>query len=113
MLHCLAEIGFEKHRVLRVLDFGGAGGDYYYYFRKIAPHIEIEWIVLETPALVLAMQHQEKGTDESRSWVDSIEEHPTYFDVVLLSSVFQYIEKPWKILGELAERTSFIIINRP
>ena len=112
MLHCLAEIGFEKHRVLRVLDFGGAGGDYYYHLRKIAPSIKIEWIVIETPALVLAMQFQEKGVDESINWVDSVEGPTTYFDVVLLSSVLQYIEKPEKILEELAKRTNFIIINR-
>ena len=112
MLHCLAELGFEKHRVLRVLDFGGAGGEYFYYFRKIAPNIKIEWIVLETPALVRAMKDQENSADESISWVDLIEEPLTYFDVVLLSSVLQYIEKPLNILEELAKRTNFIIINR-
>jgi putative methyltransferase (TIGR04325 family) len=112
MLHCMSAIGLEPGRIWRVLDVGGGGGDYFFYFQKFAPHIRFDWVVLETTALSQAMQQLDQMKDDSISWIDQIEDGASHFDVVLCSSVFQYVEKPQETLNMLAQRTGLIIINR-
>jgi putative methyltransferase (TIGR04325 family) len=112
MLYCIAQSALKPSQTIRVLDFGGGGADYFYQFQKFAPHFNFDWTVLETPALAKAMQ-RELGQDHANvRWVDSFEKTIETYDVILCSSVLQYLEKPFEVLAELVKKSQFLILNR-
>ena len=112
MFFCLSENRLRGEKPLRVLDFGGGGGDYFYQFQKFVPNIIFDWTVVETPALAEAMQQKHGGDSKKIRWVDSIEMTEDKYELVLCSSVLQYLEKPFEILEALVKKSEFVIINR-
>ena len=112
MFFCLSEKRLRGGKPLRILDFGGGGGDYFYQFQKFVPHIDFDWTVVETPALAEAMQQKHGGESQKIRWVGSIEMTDEKYDLVLCSSVLQYLEKPFEILEALVKKSQFVIINR-
>lgn len=108
----ISENRLSEGKPLRVLDFGGGSGDYFYQFQKFVPHIDFDWTVVETPALTEAMQHQFGGKTQMIRWVDSLEMTEDKYDFVLCSSVLQYLEKPFEVLDVLVKKSQFVIINR-
>jgi putative methyltransferase (TIGR04325 family) len=99
---------------LSVLDFGGALGSSYYQNRGMLSHLSsLRWHVVEQPHFVAAGQAEfENGQLRffptlAESWAA---QRP---DVVLLSSVLQYLEKPLDLLLEIMDRAPpFILVDR-
>ena len=112
MFFCLSENRLRVGESLRVLDFGGGGGDYFYQFQKFVPNIDFDWTVVETPALAEAMQHQFGGDTQKIRWVDSLEMAEDRYDFVLCSGALQYLEKPFEVLEDLVKKSGCLIINR-
>ena len=112
MFFCLSENRLRLGKPLRILDFGGGGGDYFYKFQKFVPNIDFDWTVVETPALAEAMQHQFGGDTQKIRWVNSLEMAEDQYDFVLCSSVLQYLEKPFEVLEDLVKKSGCVIINR-
>jgi putative methyltransferase (TIGR04325 family) len=112
MFFCLSENRLRGGKPLRVLDFGGGGGDYFYQFQKFVPYIAFDWTVVETPALAEAMQQKHGGESQKIRWVDSLEMTEDEYDFVLCSSVLQYLEQPFEVLEDLVKKSGFVIINR-
>jgi putative methyltransferase (TIGR04325 family) len=112
MLCCIAQYDLKKNQPIRVLDFGGGSADYFFQFEKFVPHISFEWTVLETPALAEAMQRDLGHDHANLRWVDSFEKTSESYDVVLCSSVLQYVEKPFEVLDQLVKKSQFLILNR-
>ena len=112
MFFCISESRLQEGKPWRVLDFGGGSGDYFFQFQKFAPNIELDWTVVETPALTEAMQCEFRDDTEKIRWVDSLEMTKDKYDLVLCSSVLQYLEKPFEVLEDLVEKSEFLIINR-
>jgi putative methyltransferase (TIGR04325 family) len=99
---------------LSVLDFGGALGSSYYQNRQMLSHLSpLHWHVVEQPHFVAA-GHAEFEYAQLRffptvgaAW-DAVAP-----DVVLLSSVLQYLENPGGLLREIADRGApYILIDR-
>ena len=95
---------------LRVLDFGGSLGSSYFYYKDWLDDIELGWFIIEQENFVEAgKKHFENETLKffnSLSTLSSV-------DVVLLSSVLQYLPDPWSILSELKNlQAEFICIDR-
>ena len=112
MLLCISEgHGMEKKN-WRVLDFGGGSGDYFFQFKKFAPGILMEWTVLETPALASELQLQNRNEDPNIKWIDSFEQLDGKYDVIVCSSVLQYLQNPFETLKELVKKSDFLILNR-
>ena len=90
---------------LRVLDFGGALGTSYFQNKKFIDHLdEVFWHIVEQPNLAeLGNKHFK---DESLSFSSNIENGFRFFrpNFVLLSSVLQYIEDPFSVIANLANR---------
>jgi putative methyltransferase (TIGR04325 family) len=105
--------GRNRNR-LSVLDFGGALGGSYYQNRGFLGHLDrLRWRVVEQPHFVAAgKQHFENDT---LGFVEDLEqcvaaEMP---DVILLSSVLQYLEEPFAFLRRVAALGApFILIDR-
>ena len=112
LLYCIAQSALEPSQPIRVLDFGGGGADYFYQFQKFAPYFNFDWTVLETPALAEAMQRDLGHDHANLRWVDSFEKTSESYDVVLCSSVLQYVEKPFEVLDQLVKKSQFLILNR-
>jgi putative methyltransferase (TIGR04325 family) len=99
---------------LSVLDFGGALGSTYYQNRQMLSHLpELTWHVVEQPHFV------EAGRAEFRN--SQLDFHPTIDgawkasspNLVLLSSVLQYLDDPFALLKEIADRDPpYILVDR-
>lgn len=112
ILYCITQLQKNASESIRVLDVGGGGADYYYQLQRFAPQLNVEWTVLETPALVKALTDETGLKFSNLKWVDSLEKTEEAYDVVLCSSVLQYLEKPWDMLSNLTKKSQFIVINR-
>ena len=112
ILFGLSEDMLHGGKPLRILDFGGGSGDYFYQLQKFVPNIDFDWTVVETPALAQAMQDKYGGYPEQIRWVHSLEMTDDKYDFVLCSGVLQYVEKPFEILEALVKKSELVIINR-
>ncbi len=99
---------------LRVLDFGGALGTSYFQNKKFIDHLsEVCWHIVEQPNLAELGNKYLK--DDTLSFSSNIERGFRLFrpNFVLLSSVLQYIEDPFKVIANLANRdVSVIALDR-
>jgi putative methyltransferase (TIGR04325 family) len=110
----LLAIASRSGNRLSVLDFGGALGSSYYQNRGMLSHLSsLHWHVVEQPHFVAAGQAEFEN--------DQLRFFPTLADswaarkpdVVLLSSVLQYLEKPFDLLRDIADREPpFILVDR-
>jgi putative methyltransferase (TIGR04325 family) len=97
-----------------ILDFGGSLGSSYFQNRKFLESLaDINWCIVEQPALVKC------GIDDFQNgnlhFFYSVQDCiNTYnINVCVLSSVLQYLEKPYEKLDEIiATGVRFIIIDR-
>ena len=95
---------------LRVLDFGGSLGSSYFYYKNWLSDIELEWFIIEQENFVEAgKKHFENETLKFFNSVNTL----SSVNVILLSSVLQYLPDPWSILSELIELDAeYICIDR-
>lgn len=108
---------------LNVLDFGGSLGSTYYQVRDLIPSsVGLQWSVVEQTDYVKCGQElfEDRVLKFHFNIAESLAEKKA--DVLLLSSVVQYLEKPHDFLNEIQDfdfkyiildRTSFIKDNRP
>lgn len=108
---------------LNVIDFGGSLGSTYYQVRDFIPSgLDVHWSVVEQKDYV--------NCGKTMFEDDILKFHPTIADsmstkkadILLLSGVVQYLEKPHEFLNELKkfdfkyiliDRTAFICDNNP
>ena len=75
------------------------------------PNLKFEWLILETPALCELAKS--KQTDSSGiSWTDVLNDSSQTFDIVLLSSVIQYVEMPFELIEMAMQKAPLLIFNR-
>jgi len=97
---------------LRVIDFGGALGSVYWQHRSLLAPINATWVVVEQPHFV------ERGRALPTSEISFLTDIHTAIDtinpnVILLSSVLQYLPDPIATLQRLIETTGAdIVIDR-
>lgn len=97
---------------LKVLDFGGSLGSLYWQHRKFFTGIKVSWGVVEQPQFVAV------GKDLDQSSIDFFSSVTEYLEsvtpnVVLLSSVLQYLPNPEQTLHELlATPADTVILDR-
>jgi putative methyltransferase (TIGR04325 family) len=114
LLSVLMWIAVKNNGRLNVLDFGGSLGSSYYQNKRFLDSVgEVEWCVVEQPGFV------EEGlkdftTDRLRFFYYLDECFKTVkIDVVLLSSVLQYLKDPYLVLDQIkGEKVNHIIIDR-
>lgn len=99
---------------LNVLDFGGALGSSYFQNRKFLQSLpDVRWNVVEQPHYVDAGRKHIQ--DEQLRFYQTIDECLTenQSNVVLLSSVLQYLPNPFGMLNELAAiKADTLILDR-
>jgi len=99
---------------LSVLDFGGALGSSYYQCRSFLSRLRaVQWSVVEQAHFVAAGKSQLE--DGILKFHDSIEQSVQFGspNIVLLSSVLQYVENPVQLLAQLgATEADLLLISR-
>jgi putative methyltransferase (TIGR04325 family) len=98
---------------LRVLDFGGSLGSIYFQLRPFFPPLaELRWDIVEQAHFVEAGRRHFQG--DMPSFFESMDaaEHARSHDVVLVSTVLQYLPEPHVFAAELAARgLPFLLFN--
>ena len=110
----LLKAAADEEGHLRVLDFGGALGSSYYQNRKFLEQLkEVKWCIVEQDNFVECGK-REFETDVLK-FFHSIEAaaKTCTFNVILLSSVLPYLERPYDMLAKVIELgVETVIIDR-
>ena len=114
LLSALMWVASQEKGSLRVLDFGGSLGSSYFQNRNFTTGLnEIKWGVVEQNNFVQFGKDNIEGS--TIKFFNTISECAIAIkpNVILLSSVLQYLEKPYEILKELKKiNSNFMIIDR-
>jgi putative methyltransferase (TIGR04325 family) len=101
LLACLMTTATLCRGKLHVLDFGGAFGSTYMQHKAVLSHVaELSWNIVEQPRVV-SCGKKEFATDTLNffeTMAQSFSARP--INVILLSSVLQYVESPYSLLDE-------------
>jgi putative methyltransferase (TIGR04325 family) len=111
ILKAANELGVQT---IRVIDFGGADGGHYLQIRRfLKSNIALQWVVVETPAMVAAMKEFE--TPELK-FMDNFEqalETLGGIDVFHTSGTLQSVPEPYTFLEKFCNtKTPFMVFNR-
>jgi len=103
-----------KHGKLNVVDFGGSFGSSYFQNKKFLDEIDnVSWNIIEQKHFVDV--GKKEFEDDRLKFYYTIAECLQYNqpNILLLSSVLQYIEKPYELLNEyLKYNFDYIILDR-
>jgi putative methyltransferase (TIGR04325 family) len=113
-LQLLAGVGIVLARLgdtqtLRVLDFGGWSGVYSVAIRQAFPTLELNWTVVETPAVSHQFQHL--PAPDWLSWEVTPDSAHGY-DMVLASGSLNYVPDPIPTLQKLARLAPYLVVTR-
>lgn len=97
---------------ITILDFGGACGAHFFEIRKFLPEtIQLKWIVVETPQMVLSAKTKNIETKEL-TFLDNMNNLPQ-IDFIYSSGALQYTSKPYGFLEDLLKiGANSILFNR-
>lgn len=114
VLSALLYAGMKNKGKLNVLDFGGSLGSGYFQNRKVLRHLNsLRWSIIEQSHFVTTGKENFQN-EELKFYHDYCEYsqcQPTP-DLLLISSVLQYIEKPFELLeGLLSHDIDTIVID--
>lgn len=113
IIAALARVAACRSAGLRVLDIGGAFGRLYRQFKSFVPQCRLAWWIVEQNSYVtLGKEHFQNA--ELRFFADLAEiEADQPVDVVLLSSVLQYLPDPYSLIGRIvASGVRHVVIDR-
>ena len=114
LLASLLWIAGQNNNALNVLDFGGSLGSTYFQHRNFLKHLAfLKWNIVEQENFV--KYGKELFEDEHLKFFCTIEEclADNKIDVLLASSVIQYIEKPYELLEKIIRlRFECILFDR-
>ena len=114
LLANLLWIAGKKDNRLSVIDFGGSLGSSYFQNRHYLTQLkEVTWSIVEQPAFVAAGKKEIAGKQlDFFDTIDNAVAERGPHDVLLLSCVLPYIEKPYELLSVLADKNiPYIIID--
>jgi putative methyltransferase (TIGR04325 family) len=114
LLSGLLWIAALNNRKLNVLDFGGSLGSTYFQNKSFLDTLaDVNWCIVEQPEIVKT--GIENFEDQRLHFFNSTVECLKTYDIhiVLLSSVLQYLEEPYRLLDEIiSHKPEYIIIDR-
>ena len=112
VLACLMFIATKQNGILHVTDFGGSLGSFFYQHRKLFTALnDLKWGVVEQSHFVKYGRQELKELDFYYSVEESLQNQKP--QVLFLSSVLQYLDKPFEVLKQLIGLNfEYIIIDR-
>jgi len=114
LLAGLIWIAYQNEGKLNVMDYGGSLGTTYFQNLVFLNSLsEVHWCVIEQPHFVMEGQHS--FSDDKLEFFNSSEECLKMYqiDMVLLSNIIHYMEKPFAFLEEIISKNiKYIFIDR-
>jgi putative methyltransferase (TIGR04325 family) len=114
LLSGILHIADQYNNKLNVLDFGGSLGSSYFQNKYFLDYLsEVNWCIVEQPGFVKT--GKELFEDKRLHFFNSVDECLQAYPIqaVLLSSVLQYLEKPYDFLEViLSKKPEYIIVDR-
>ena len=114
LLSALSMVALKNKNKLNVLDFGGSLGSSYYQNRKFFKDVgQFNWCIVEQHHFV--EEGQKTFADNNLHFFYDVESCTRQFkiDMLLLSSVLQYLEEPFSFLDEILKKEfEYIMIDR-
>lgn len=114
VLASLLYVASLNQNKLTVLDFGGSLGSLYYLYKDFLAHIDLKWCVVEQEHYVNC--GGENFQDSILEFYDKTEGviKKYQIDIILFSSVLQYLESPYVVLEDLLKitKTKFLFIDK-
>ncbi len=114
LLSSLSLVALNNSKKLNVLDFGGSLGSSYFQNRKMFNQLDtFTWNIVEQKHFVT--EGNKTFADDHLSFYYTVKEclKEKNINVLLLSSVIQYIEKPYEFIDSLlGESFDYILIDR-
>tara|TARA_B110000211_G_C14044223_1_gene538178 strand:+ start:724 stop:1539 length:816 start_codon:yes stop_codon:yes gene_type:complete len=115
LLAGLMTAGAKLNGKIHVLDFGGSLGSSYYQNKKFLDHFnDVVWCIVEQQHFIEI--GKEDFEDERLKFYLSVEDclKEQSINILILSSVIQYIEKPYTLLKDLISKLNVdhILIDR-
>lgn len=114
LLTGLMFVAAQSSGKLDVLDFGGSLGSTYYQNKKFLDKFDdVSWSIVEQKNFVEV--GKEKFEDERLKFFYTVDEaiKREQSNILLLSSVLQYIEKPYELLDDILKNNfKYILIDR-
>lgn len=114
LVSCLLFIANRSKHQLNIIDFGGALGSLYFQHRDFLASIhKLNWSVVEQPEFVKVGKKEFQNNELNFNFTLSEAETKHNSNVVLLSSVLQYLEDPQALLKQIADlRFKYVLIDR-
>jgi putative methyltransferase (TIGR04325 family) len=113
VLAALLRVAIANDGKLNVLDFGGSLGSSYYQCKTFLSDLDsLQWNIIEQPHFVNC--GKELFADKTLKFYETIDEclMEQKPNVVLLSSVLQYLEKPYELLDKIYDlNIKYLIID--
>lgn len=114
LIASLLRVAVENDGRLCVLDFGGALGSTYLSCRPFFSVVpRLRWCVVEQPAYI--DYGLKEFADDRLAFYADIDEccHKEMPDVLLCSSVLQYLESPWDFIAKICRKPfPFVLVDR-
>lgn len=106
-------VAAEKGR-LRVIDFGGSLGSIFWQHRSFFRNVsEVSWTVVEQPHFVAKGRAEFETPQLHFATFDELLSRPVEADIVLLSSVLQYLPEPIMVTELLtASGAEYVLIDK-
>ena len=116
LLAALLWVAAQNKGVLNVIDFGGSLGSTYYQNKAFLDNIpQVSWNIVEQPDFVREgkLSFENDVLKFYFSIKECIENTSKKIDIILLSSVLQYLEHPYELLSEVVNlKIPYILIDR-
>ncbi len=114
LLAALMWVAAQNDGKLNIIDFGGSLGSSYFQNKKFLFDLcQVHWHVVEQKHFVRC--GKEYFEDEELKFYETIEDSLSEkkSDVILFSSVLQYLEKPYRMIDNImAHKFQFIVFDR-
>ncbi|MFI5148635.1 MAG: TIGR04325 family methyltransferase [Bacteroidia bacterium] len=114
LVGCLLHVANQYHGVLELIDFGGGLGSSYFQNKELLTGLKkLKWMVVEQEHFVRCGQKEmeEPGFSFHLTLEEAMEKGSV--KVMLLSSVLQYLEKPYEFLDQLIKhKPDYLLFDR-
>lgn len=115
LLSGLMYVTLKSHNKLDIIDFGGSLGSTYYQNRVFLDRLEhVSWNIVEQEQFVnIGRKEFEDARLKFYYSVEEAKQNNKNINVILLSSVLQYISSPYELLDEMLQHDfKYILFDR-
>lgn len=94
----IATIAKMNQSHIRVLDLGGAFGAHYFFIRNCFPHINFDWVIIETSAIAKRGAELNEKNLSFIAFENIDKAQLSDFDLILTSATLQHVPSPTETL---------------